>query len=337
MSRLEKSGVNSYIQIHDPELNVEEIMQKIESRLKSRNISKEDIERISTIQFSPFQNLTERNFDPSYAANLFEKGISVPQFTNPKLWFLKGPLRWFLLKIVEFYSVMDKKFSENRVRAFFQVLHEIVLLRKQHNLLSNKLEEFYKEYIQMKFELSQKIHPVYSYYPLSLQMNFDSTPRSEIEFLLELICNAQPVVIYYPASIDFLHRFNARRISYQIVTPYEEDLHLLRRTVTEHVSTEEKIPAGHSVLFHANACLFSSAFWEGTLRSWKSSEKNTRFIIRINDGIVSRLSPFRDNLPMKVNTNELPNYLRNLGFCNVNIYEKDQAGWIYVCFMNASS
>jgi hypothetical protein len=56
------------------------------------------------------------------AANAFEKGISPPKFTNPKLWFIRGPIKWVFVSLVNLYSFIDKKLSENRIRAFFSVL-----------------------------------------------------------------------------------------------------------------------------------------------------------------------------------------------------------------------
>ncbi len=151
MSSIEKSPHEPFFQIHDPEINVEEIMEDIESKLKSRDISKEDVERISKLRLSPFSKNSLREFDASLSANLFEKGISPPKFTNPKLWFFKGPLRWMLSKFVDFYALVDKKLSENRVRAFFQLLHEVVILKKRQDLLGQKLDEFYQEYSNNKY------------------------------------------------------------------------------------------------------------------------------------------------------------------------------------------
>lgn len=312
-----------------------EIMDTIESRLKERNISKDDIERISKIRFSPFSKRSHRDFDPSYTANLFEKGISTPKFTNPRLWFIRGPIHWLLKKGVSFYSLVDKKLSENRVRAFFQVLHELVLIKKNQEILSQKLDEFYKEYSEERYKASLGMNPTTLYSPLSLRVDFESGVPPESDEILNLLRDVQPICIYYPSSLSFLEYCNSQNIKYRVVTPFEEDVTLIRRTITEFVSTQDKISPNPSVLFHANACLFSATFWEGILRSWRGLEQETRFILRFKEGTQSSLSPFRDNLPLFIETSDLGDYLRSIGYKNVHIHEKNQWGWIHISFTHS--
>jgi hypothetical protein len=337
VSSKEKTESQSFLRVYDPDINVTEIMDSIESRLKDRNISKEDVERISKIRFSPFEGAKHREFDPSHTANLFEKGISTPKFTNPKLWFLRGPLRWLLTKVVDFYSLLDKKLSENRVRAFFQVLHEIVMLRKKQEMLSQKMEEFYREYSETRYQASLGMSPTTLYSPLSIRVDFESDVPPESEELLGLVKDVQPVIIYYPSSLSFLEYCNSQNLKYRVITPFEEDVNLIRRTITEFVTTNDRINPNPSVLFHANACLFSSSYWEGLLRSWKNLEQETRFIIRFREGTQSVLSPFQDNLPLRIETKDIVNYLQTIGYKNIFLHDKNQWGWINISFTHYPS
>ncbi|WCL49574.1 hypothetical protein O4O04_01795 [Leptospira sp. GIMC2001] len=310
-------------------------MDKIESRLQERNISKEDVERVSKLKFSPFTTHSSRKFDPSLAANLFEKGISTPKFSNPKLWFLVGPLRWMLEKFVNFYALVDKKLSENRVRSFLQVLHEIVVIRKQQDLLAMKMEEFYQEYAENKYQAAKGMTQRTLYSPLFTRVDFDSGVPPESEELLGIIQENQPVLIYYPSSLAFLEYCNSQNLKYRVITPFEEDVTLIRRSVTEFVTTNTKVPPNTSVLFHANACLFPSGFWEGLLREWKSLESDTRFLIRFRDRSTISLSPFQDNLPMRIDILQLSEYLKSIGFKNIHIHDTNQWGWTLVSFINS--
>ena len=333
MSSLEKSPEDSFFQIYDPELNVQDIMKEIESKLKSRNIAKEDVERISKLRLSPFSNSHSREFDASLSANLFEKGISTPKFTNPKLWFLRGPLKWLITQFINFYALVDKKLSENRVRAFFQVLHEIVILKKKQDLLGRKLEEFYQEYAQNKFFALKGSSKSSSYFPLSIRVDFESGPPPESEDLIDLVKDVQPVLIYYPSNLGFLEFCNSINLKYRVVSPFEEDVNLIRRTITEFVSSQEKISPNSCLLFHANALLFPSSFWEGILRQWRSLQQETRFIIRYRETSNSSLSPFHDNYPLQIDIESLPEYLRSLGFKNIFVHSANSYGWINISFV----
>ncbi len=337
MSSVEKSPQEPFFQIHDPEINVEEIMEEIESKLKTRDITKEDVERISKIRLSPFSKNSTREFDASLSANLFEKGISPPKFTNPKLWFLKGPLRWMISKFVDFYALVDKKLSENRVRAFFQLLHEVVIIKKRQDLLGQKLDEFYQEYSNNKYIAAKGLHQTTVYSPLSIRADCESDHPPESEDLIDLIKDSQPILILYPSSLTFLEYCNSFQLNYRVVTPFPEDVNLIRRTITEFVTTQEKISPNNFVLFHANACLFPSGFWEGTLRQWRAIEQETKFLIRFRDRSNYNISPFSDNLPLQIDSTKIVEYLRNLGFKNVTMHPINNYGWINISFMNFPS
>lgn len=320
-----------FIEIQDPEINIEEIMQAIESRLKARNISPEDIERISKIQFTPKDLEGIRKWDPAYTASLFEKGISVPKFTNPKLWFLKGPLKYLLAKFVEFYSMVDKKLSENRVRAFYQLLHEVILLKKKQEMLSQKIETLFKSYLTTTQEKSYQ-YSIHQYLPLSITYEYESDIPSESDFLLDFVRDVQPVLIYFPESFRFLEYCNIKNLQYKVYTPYQEDILLIKKHITDQVVNYEDISNCQSVLFHANAKLFSAKFWENILRTWSNWKNDLRFVIRYKNSDNSPLSPFADTLPLQINESLLPSYLRSFGFKIVHIHNVDSYGWTVVTF-----
>ena len=74
-------------EIQNSEINVAEIMREIESNLRQRSIDKSEIDRIAKLKLSSDSPAGHREFDPSLTANLFEKGIAPPKFSNPRYWF----------------------------------------------------------------------------------------------------------------------------------------------------------------------------------------------------------------------------------------------------------
>lgn len=129
-------------EIRDSRINVREIMEEIEAKLKKNPSTKEDIEKLTHWKLSPPSPEGYRDFDPAEIAHLFEKGITPPKFSNPKLRFVRGPLKWLLIRFAEFYSFLDKKLSENRTRAFYSVLHELILIRSENQNLKRKWSPF---------------------------------------------------------------------------------------------------------------------------------------------------------------------------------------------------
>ena len=143
-------------EIHDSEINVSEIMKEIESNLSKRNINKEELNKIYRADFSPDSPGGYREFDPAYIANQFESGISPPKFQNKSLWFIRGPIKWIIVKLIELYSYVEKKLSFNRIRAFYSVVHELIVLKKRYDLLQSRFDELEKEVKELKKALNHK-------------------------------------------------------------------------------------------------------------------------------------------------------------------------------------
>lgn len=137
-------NLDELFKVSNMNLDAKEIMREIESRIRIRSIDKEELEKILKQKIhSDINSIGFRAFDPAYTANLYEKGISPPKFTNPKLWFIKGPIKWFVVKLIQGYGFLDQKLSRNKVKAFYSVLHELIALRR-------KVEELEKEIQDLK-------------------------------------------------------------------------------------------------------------------------------------------------------------------------------------------
>ncbi len=153
-----------FIEISDPTIDVEQILTSIEKSLASACIDLEALSKFQNQRFTPLSPEGFRSFDPLGAAHSFEKGINPPKFTSPKLWFIRGPIKWIFVSLVNLYSFVDKKLSENRIKAFFSVLHELIRINRklksieiQMDLISKQIytesgkQEFYKQSTDSQF------------------------------------------------------------------------------------------------------------------------------------------------------------------------------------------
>lgn len=158
---------SDFLKIKDPSLPLQEILQKVEKKLPRPESGLEQVD------FSPASPGSLRQFDPLAIAYSFEKGISPPKFTNPRLWMIKGPIKWILIWIVNLYSLIDKKLSENRIKAFFSVLHELGRIRSEIRLLQ-------KEKLEQTNNSEIKIQPSY-WFPTITGLYWDLLPNDTIQ------------------------------------------------------------------------------------------------------------------------------------------------------------
>jgi hypothetical protein len=210
-------------EIQNSDINVAEIMREIDSSLRQRSINKTDIERIAKLKLSSDSPAGHREFDPSLTANLFEKGIAPPKFTNPRYWFIKGPLKWMIVKFTEFYSLVDKKLSENRIKAFYSVLHELILLKANHRRLEQKISDLYKHVVDIR-----------SNYPNTFQNNFydnnkplsDGFQQSDLR-ILSLLRKDKATLVLLPDWDNFLNLLKLNQIPFQVVVQNKNQIQLL--------------------------------------------------------------------------------------------------------------
>lgn len=134
-----------FIEISDPTIDVEQILTSIEKSLASTSLDLESLSKFQNLSFTPLSPEGFRSFDPLGAAHAFEKGINPPKFTSPKLWFIRGPIKWIFVSLVNLYSFVDKKLSENRIKAFFSVLHELIRINRKLKNLEIKLDQINRQ------------------------------------------------------------------------------------------------------------------------------------------------------------------------------------------------
>lgn len=323
---LVKSSLNNteknkeIFEIQNSDINVAEIMREIESSLRQRSINKTDIERIAKLKLSSDSPAGHREFDPSLTANLFEKGIAPPKFTNPRYWFIKGPLKWMIVKFTEFYSLVDKKLSENRIKAFYSVLHELILLKANHRRLEQKISDLYKHVVDIR-----------SNYPNTFQNNFydnnkplsDGFQQSDLR-ILSLLKKEKATLVLLPDWDNFLNLLKLNQIPFQVVVQNKNQFQYIADQITNNLKSTESIQSFSefknfsNIVLHCNACLLQASVLEKMILSMKeNADSGTQCFLRYTNYSINSHSPFQENLPTRIDSDKFFSYLNDLGFRNI--------------------
>ncbi len=334
---LEKPNLpnSSIFEIKDSSVNIQEIMDEIESSLKARNISKAEIDRISKFSFAPKSPAGFREFDPSYTAHLFEKGISAPKFTNPSLWFVKGPIKWIVVKLVEIYSFVDKKLSENRIRAFYNLIHELIYLRLQNEALTNRYEKFYKDFLELKALVQDKVQPDFE---ISLVQSLNSGFRQIDDKILEdLSKNSKNVLILYPDWGEFLLKLRTKKIDFRAVSFSKNQFDHIKKEITDNILFSDldcaEFSGFDSIVIACNANLIANWKIELLLKNLSErGDKNAKIYLRFNEKEISSNAPFQPAYPTKIDRANLSPYLRNTGYKDVTEWESEDGEYCIFTF-----
>ncbi len=308
-------------EIKNSEIDVTSIMADIESNLKRRAIDKTEIERIKQLKISAETPVGHRPFDPSHVANLFEKGISPPRFSNPKYWFVKGPLKWAIHKFTDFYSLVDKKLSENRIKAFYSVVYELILLRTQYERLERKFNDLYKITLNSETENNNYQYSSMFYNHDELLSEKFSNENVRIG---NLISKESKTLILLPAADNFLNLLRWNKIDFHLITDKKQQLEYIQKQLTKNIEYVESIQSFtnfknyKNILIHSNLCLLNPKTIERIIQNiLEQADKNTQVLLQFSNHTLQTISPFRENFQTYIEVDHLETYLRNLGFINI--------------------
>lgn len=310
------------IEIKDSSVNVRELMEEIESKLARRPVSKEELERLSRWKFSPQSPEGYREFDAAETAHLFEKGISPPKFTNPKFKYIRGPIRWLFIKLIELYAFLDKKLSENRTRAFYSVLNELILLRGDHEKLKRKFEKFYSEFVELNYSLKKEISPEFVW---SNEFLYEEETLEESETLILSRLNpGDSVLAINPEWGKFLKQLLKAQIEFKAVTWNKSQYSYIKEHITSSVSLlsfEEVLPEPplpSKIISNGNLCLLPNWVLEKLFKSLASKTfSGTEFIFRYSNYSNRMVSPFQPILLTQISESAFREFLQKLGFKNI--------------------
>lgn len=312
---------SALFEIHDTTINVREIMGEIESRLKKISIDKNEIERISKLSFNPPSPSGYREFDALGTANLFENGVSIPKFTNPSFWFVRGPLKWLIVKIVSVFSLIDKKLSENRIRAFYNLIHELILLKNRTNKINEKLNFLYNDFSEMMARFKTGIYPDY----LSFENFYDREYEVEkARVFIKNIDKAKKILIIGPGWGWILSHLLEGEIKFKAITDSEFKYNFIKREITSEIELIKSILNYNDynkfqlIILYTNLAYLSGWYINTLIQGiFKKSNKGTEIYLLFNNFPETGNFPFESTGITKINEDKFLYYLKEIGFKNI--------------------
>nr|WP_244288383.1 hypothetical protein [Leptospira congkakensis] len=275
---------------------------------------------LTKISYKPESPQGFRKFDPAGTAHLFEKGISSPKFSNPKFWFIRGPVKFIVNRLISVYGLIDKKLSENRIRAFFSVLHELVRLGKRIEQIENRFDGFYRDHLLhgSSNELPNFGWAVNSYFT-------DAGSNPSWKFALEDFSKSNAVTVLFPEWGDILKQLSISQIPFQCITSHEDEFRFIQNKITTTVRLEKRLfplkqilnPSA-DVLVYLPLNRFPSFWIERIFAEISNSIQNGKHLyFSVSTKPTNANRPFRDLQVSEINLELLPNYLETLGFKQV--------------------
>lgn len=313
-----KFMTNPFLEIRDPQLNVSEIVHEIESKIPRNPKESIDLNELTKLSYKPESPAGFRKFDPAGTAHLFEKGISAPKFTNPKFWFVKGPIKYIISRIISVYSLVDKKLSENRIRAFFSVLHELVRLGKRMNQLEKRFDGFYREHLLHNQTKDIGLGFGWATSEYFVDSGLDEDWTNVINDLKE----SKNISVLFPEWGELLKQFSYQKYKFQSFSQSDLQTELIRKRVTANIQKIEStfplkdyLPQESDVIISKALGTFPASFLERLFSELSVNMKNGyNLYFLIHDNKISQNSPFIESQLSTVNLKELSTYMNRLGF-----------------------
>lgn len=132
-------------EIHAANVDTREILDRIEARLAERGYDPQDVERVRRLSFTPVPPAREYGFDPAAVTELFERPVAAPNFSSPKFARFRGPMKWLARVLFQFFSNLHDKLNQNKIQAFYNVVHELIAVNYRYERLLERLEHLQRE------------------------------------------------------------------------------------------------------------------------------------------------------------------------------------------------
>lgn len=315
---------DSIFEIRNSNVNILQILKEIESQLPKKEVDLKDIQRISELNSDKLQAKRFRFFDPAHTAYLFEKGINPPKFSNPKFWFIKGPIRWLVYKLIDLYSLFDKKVSENRTKAFYNLVHEVMLLKQKQESFEEKFYELLQDYVTLKSritkESSSNLQEIKNFYINPIQERIETT-------LFEKVKENKPekILLLFPISFHLVKTLEFSNIPFIAITNESENYEFLKTNYTqnilflENVFNWDKIQEFNHIIIGQNLSNFPS--WnlqELFLQLQKHTSNKTQIYTWYKNSTISSTNPFQENFPTRIVFELLDEYFEKINFFVLN-------------------
>ncbi|GBF51518.1 hypothetical protein LPTSP4_30560 [Leptospira ryugenii] len=273
------------------------------------------------MQYQPESPEGYRKFDPATTAHLFEKGISAPKFTNPKLWFIKGPLKYLFTSIIDFYSLVDKKLSENRLKAFFSVLHELIRLNKRISNIEKRLDSFRKEVLNTSATKEDGFSLDFGW---STYQYFESAGKNDFwSRAVEDMKGLSSVAVLFPSYGMLLKDLTIAKVPFKSFTNLESEYSFIKNKicsqvelVTQTFPLQQSLNSVDNLIIFLPLNRFPSIYIEKILS--EASELLTKgshiYLSVLTAGKEDLNRVFTDIDICKVDTNLLPQYMKTIQF-----------------------
>lgn len=317
MEDKKKFNPSPFVEIRDPQINVQEIVESLESKIPLDPNHQIHWSELTKISYKPESPLGFRKFDPAGTAHLFEKGISSPKFSNPKFWYIRGPIKFIINRIISVYSQIDKKLSENRIRAFFSVLHELVRLGKRMELIERRFDGFYRDHL---LNSNQTKSPNFSWATKSFFVDAGINPNWNLT--VDDLKSSKQVLILFPEWGEILKQLSIQKIPFQSITSNSDQYQLIKSKISHNIHYLESIfplsqlkMQNFDVLVYLPLNRFPTYFIErifAEISYLLNKGNHLYFSVSIQPEFNNR--PFRDVQISEINLELLPNYLNTLGF-----------------------
>jgi hypothetical protein len=313
----QKFNPSPFVEIRDPQLSVQEIVESLEAKIPLDPNQNTHWSELTKISYKPESPLGFRKFDPAGTAHLFEKGISSPKFSNPKFWYIRGPVKYIINRLISVYGQIDKKLSENRIRAFFSVLHELVRLGKRLEQMEKRFDGFYRDHL---LNTNQKSSPNFSWATNSYFIDAGINPNWNLA--VEDLKDSRQVLVLFPEWGEILKQLTISKIPFQAITSNSDQHDFIKRKLSHNIHLLESIfPLSQlkiqslDILVYLPLNKFPSFAIErifGEISAILTKGNHIYFSVSILPENNHR--PFRDLQATEINLDLLPNYLNTLGF-----------------------
>ena len=302
-------------EIHDSGVDVAGIMEEITSELDKISVEKSELEKIARLSFTPPSPAGLGKFDPLGTASLFEKGISPPGFTNPRFRFIKGPFKWLVLKLVNLYGMVDRKLSENRTRAFYNIVHEIIMLNNRMDVLNERIESVYEK---LDSVLKKDSSDISGYYlPGNFFLRAKNSHDDDIVSKLKKV----KTLVLLPGRGEFLDELKKKGIPFGSMVADKTSLEYIRKNFDSSARLADS--AGfrewknyRQIVVYRKMDSFSSIELEnlfGLIKKYCSGGT----VVFMNYAAAKNNLPFEDNQQLTVRPELLKTYLRERGFTGI--------------------
>ncbi len=141
-------------EIHAPGIDSQEIVETIENRVQERGYDLDEQRRIERLSFAPVSPASEHVFDPAVTSELFERPVPAPDFRSPKYRRFRGPLKTFARLLFNFFSSLHDKLSQNKIQAFYNVVHELIAVNYRLERMQSRLESVSGENFELRSRLA---------------------------------------------------------------------------------------------------------------------------------------------------------------------------------------